>query len=81
MTLTKSESNKKYYLKHKKDKKEYYEKNKEHIKDYQKKYRIKNKNENEKTEIKCECGTILKNKVSIYRHLKTKKHFDLLNKN
>ena len=62
--------------------KEYYQDNKEIIKDNVKKYRENNKekiNKKKKEKITCECGCECR-KDYLTKHLKTRKHIDLMNK-
>jgi hypothetical protein len=74
------EKKKEYHQNNKKIIKEYYENNKKIINEKCKKYYEKNKeiiNQKRKEKIMCECGCeILKSSLS--RHLKTKKHIDLM---
>ena len=63
--------------------KKYRDENPDKEKERQELYRAENRdilNDKKKEKITCECGC-LTSKNNLYRHLKTKKHIDLINKN
>ena len=79
------EQKKRYCQKNKEKMKEYnrthYQENKEKMKEYYKEYYKENKNEiSEKNKVKvlCDCGCDVVKK-SLSRHIKTRKHIDLMN--